>query len=203
MAISASYLLKKIIVATFLRLSFQGISAFYLRPIRACSLRTQNFESQWTMLMSITSMIQGRHTRELWKVNRKFKQLRLWATHVNRKWYQIIERFHSRSQHLCKFIGTKVSVCIRKEFTSHRTGLGHQHGPRFLVLGHQYGRRDEMWKHSIHWSTRTNSVWPFSSPEPLGLICNRFVTLVSLPRDQETKGSGDENAVWPVPYACA
>lgn len=82
--------LKKIIVATFLRLSFQGISAFYLRTIRACSLRTQNFESQWTMLMSITSMIQGLHTRELWKVNGKFKQLRLWATHVNRKWYQIM-----------------------------------------------------------------------------------------------------------------
>ena len=97
MAISASYLygwqiwhqLKKIIVATFLRLSFQGISAFYLRTIRACSLRTQNFESQRTMLMSTTSMIQGRHTRELWKVNRQFKQLRLWATHVSRKWYQI------------------------------------------------------------------------------------------------------------------
>ena len=68
---------EKIIVATFLRLSFQGISAFYLRTIRACSLRTQNFESQRTMMMSITSMIQGRHTRELWKVNRKFKQLRL------------------------------------------------------------------------------------------------------------------------------
>ena len=35
----------------------------------------------------------------------------------------------------------------------------------------------------------------FSSPEPLGLICNRPVAepLVSLPRDQETTGSGDEN----------
>ena len=32
--------------ATFLWLSFQGISAFYLRTIRVCSLRTQNFESQ-------------------------------------------------------------------------------------------------------------------------------------------------------------
>ena len=32
---------------------------------------------------------------------------------------------------------------------------------------------------------------PFSSPEPLGLICNR--PLVSLPRDQETTGSGDED----------
>ena len=50
--------------------------------------------------------------------------------------------FHSRDQHLCKFIGTKESVCIRKEFNSQRIGLGHQHGRRFIVLGHQYGRRD-------------------------------------------------------------
>ena len=61
----------------------------------------------------------------------------------------VIECFHSRGQHLCKFIETKESVCIRKEFNSHRTGLGHQHGRRFIVLGHQYGRRDVMWKHSI------------------------------------------------------
>ena len=39
-----------------------------------------------------------------------------------------IECFHSRGQHLCKFIGTKESVCIKKEFNSHRIGLGHQHG---------------------------------------------------------------------------
>ena len=31
-----------------------------------------------------------------------------------------------------------------KEFNSHRTGLGHQHGRSFIVLGHQYGRRDVM-----------------------------------------------------------
>ena len=55
-----------------------------------------------------------------------------------------IECFHSRGQHLCKFIGTKESVCIRKEFNSHCTGLGHQHGRRFIVLGHQYGRCDVM-----------------------------------------------------------
>ena len=36
-----------------------------------------------------------------------------------------IECFHSRGQHLCKFIGTKESVYIRKEFNSHRIGLGH------------------------------------------------------------------------------
>ena len=61
----------------------------------------------------------------------------------------IIECFHSRDQNLCKFIGTKESICIRREFNSHRIGLGHQHGRRFIVLGHQYGRRDVMWKHSI------------------------------------------------------
>ena len=55
-----------------------------------------------------------------------------------------IKCFHSHGQHLCKFIGTKESVCIRKEFNSHRIGLGHQHGRRFIVLGHQYGRRDVM-----------------------------------------------------------
>ena len=55
-----------------------------------------------------------------------------------------IECFHSRGQHLCKFIGTKESVCIRKELNSQRTGLGHQHGRRFIVVGHQYGRRDVM-----------------------------------------------------------
>ena len=30
----------------------------------------------------------------------------------------------------------KESVYIRKEFNSHRTGLGHKHGCRFIVLGH-------------------------------------------------------------------
>ena len=48
--------------------------------------------------------------------------------------------FHSRGQHLCKFIGTTESVYIRKEFNSHRAGLGHKHGRRFIVLGHKYGR---------------------------------------------------------------
>ena len=55
-----------------------------------------------------------------------------------------VERFHSLGQQLCKFIGTKESVCVRKEFNSHRIGLKHQHGRRFIVLVHQYGRRDFM-----------------------------------------------------------
>ena len=55
-----------------------------------------------------------------------------------------IERFHSRGQHVCKFIGTKENVYRRKEFNSHRTGLGRKHGRRFIVLGRQHGRRDIM-----------------------------------------------------------
>ena len=55
-----------------------------------------------------------------------------------------IECFHSRCQHLCKFIGTKVSVYIKEEFNSHRIGLGHKHGRRFIVLGHKCGRHDVM-----------------------------------------------------------
>ena len=56
----------------------------------------------------------------------------------------LIEPFHSHDQHLRKFIKTKESVYIRKEITSHRTGLKHQHGRRSIVLEHQYGRRDVM-----------------------------------------------------------
>ena len=51
--------------------------------------------------------------------------------------------FHSYGQYLCKVIGTKESVYIRKEFNSHRTGLGHK-----------YGRHDIMWKHTID-----NKMW--------------------------------------------
>ena len=40
-----------------------------------------------------------------------------------------------------QIIETIESVYIRKEFNSHRIGLGHQHGRRFIVLGHQHGRR--------------------------------------------------------------
>ena len=74
-----------------------------------------------------------------------------------------MERFHSRGQHLCKFIGTKESVCIKREFTSHRTVLLHQRGHRFIVLGHQYGRRDVMRKHCI-------AFLPFSCTSPSSLL---------------------------------
>ena len=65
------------------------------------------------------------------------------GVHINLVGFSI-ECFHSRGQHICKFIGTKESVCIKKELNFQRTGLGYQHGRRFIVLGHQYGRRDVM-----------------------------------------------------------
>jgi len=49
----------------------------------------------------------------------------------------------------CKFIGTKGSVYIRKEFNSHRIGLVHQDGCHFIVLGRQYRFGDVMQKYSI------------------------------------------------------
>ena len=73
------------------------------------------------------------------------KQTILVDNFVNKSYNDIeigILCFHSRGQYLCKFIGTKESVYIRKEFNSHRIGLGHKHGRCFIVLGHQYGRHD-------------------------------------------------------------
>ena len=43
----------------------------------------------------------------------------------------------------------KKNFYIRKEFNSHRIFLVHQHGRRFVVLEHQYRRRDVMWKRCI------------------------------------------------------
>ena len=55
-----------------------------------------------------------------------------------------IERFHSRGQHLCKFIGTKESIYIRKEFNFQRIFFGTPTWPPFHCFGHQYGRFDVM-----------------------------------------------------------
>ena len=49
----------------------------------------------------------------------------------------LFERFLTRGQHPCKFIGTKESVYIGMEFNFRRIGLVHQHGRCFIVLGHQ------------------------------------------------------------------
>ena len=78
---------------------------------------------------------------------------------------QSIECFHSRGQHLCKFIGTKESVCIKKR-SSTPTGLSWYTNMVAVSLfwEHQYGRRDVMCKRSIG-SKRTSS-HPRFEPRP-------------------------------------
>ena len=77
--------------------------------------------------------------------NRRYFSLLVTAGPPRLERFQItIERFQSRGQHLCQFIGTKESIYMWKEFNSHRIFLVHQHGRRFIVLEHQYGRRDVM-----------------------------------------------------------
>ena len=93
-----------------------------------------------------------------------------------------IERFHSRGHHLCKFIGTKESICKRKEFNSHGTGLGHQHGRRFIVLGHQCGRRDVMWKHSIN-TKHPNFEWRGQGTGVDSFVLWSYLIWVECPND--------------------
>ena len=47
------------------------------------------------------------------------------------------------------FLEQKKTFYMRKEFNSHRNCLEHDHGRGFIVLEHQYGRRDVMCKRSI------------------------------------------------------
>ena len=73
---------------------------------------------------------------------RKIKQRKLKAGTTNYR------AFSLTWPALCKFIGTKESFYMRKEFNSNRISLEHQYGRRFIALEHQYGRRDVMWKRS-------------------------------------------------------
>ena len=52
--------------------------------------------------------------------------------------------FHSRGLQHCKFLVTK-----EKLFNIYRTHVVNQHGRRFIVFLHKYGRRDVMWKRSL------------------------------------------------------
>ena len=56
-----------------------------------------------------------------------------------------------------QIIGTNGSFIIRKELNSHRIGLGHQCGRRFIVLEHQYGRCGVMFR-DAEWVIRESSV---------------------------------------------
>ena len=130
-----------------------GCCACSIKPWRAWKgIKGRDFQRTCTWITNQGQIIllSGVSTRRFYLANQLVMlRLKVHALTKHLQSTQGIECFHSRGQHLCKFTGTKESVCIRKEFNSHRTRLGHQHGRRFIVLGHQYGRRDVMWKHSI------------------------------------------------------
>ena len=54
-----------------------------------------------------------------------------------------MERFHSRRRQPCL-----LEQKNKKIVQLHSIGLVHQHERRFIILGHKYGCRDFMWKHS-------------------------------------------------------
>ena len=56
----------------------------------------------------------------------------------------------TRANQLYKCIETEEGYYRRKRFHSPTIGLEHQHGRRFIVLGHQYGRRDVMYVKTFH-----------------------------------------------------
>lgn len=77
----------------------------------------------------------------------------------------LVERFHSRSQHLCKFIGKKGNVYTKNESNSYRNGLKHQNGRYGIFLENQYGHGDVMCKRSL------------SFPEEFGRVFDKFSKL--------------------------
>ena len=59
-----------------------------------------------------------------------------------------IERFHSNGKHLCKYIGTKESVYIRKEFNSQRDILATPTWPPFHCFGTPIWPPWRMWRNA-------------------------------------------------------
>ena len=78
--------------------------------------------------------------------------LLLW-NHVTRRpccWSIQQGVFTHVARHLCKYFGTKEIFYLRKGFNSHRAGLEHQHGRRFIVLEHQHSCHDINCKPAIY-----------------------------------------------------
>ena len=78
----------------------------------------------------LLQIFSGRTCRERVKISRDVVHV----SHVGLPKH-LIECFHSRGQDLSKFIATKESVYIRKEFNFYGIYLENQHGGHFIVLG--------------------------------------------------------------------
>ena len=91
-----------------------------------------------------------------------------------------MERFCSRGQHQVQIHWNKGKRLHKKEFNSHRIDSKHQHGRRFIVLGHQYGCRDVTWKHHCFgasiWRTLT-SLWKRSIKNSVQLLSKVFLLI--------------------------
>ena len=99
----------------------KGMSRFHGNRLRA-AFSAKRGSLSWVLLLDFFDLSVSTDRLLLyhsWQI--------LWPFRI-RRWRLSIECFQSRGQHLCKFIGTKKSVYIRKEFNSRRIGLGHQHG---------------------------------------------------------------------------
>ena len=78
------------------------------------------------------------------------------ASRLSSPWYWSIRKRGCKKAHTTLvFVQRFPPVSIQKRRLSnkrvqpYRICLGHQHGYRFIVFKHQYGRHDVMWKHSI------------------------------------------------------
>ena len=73
----------------------------------------------------------------------------------------VIERFHSRGQHLWKKRKESNSyrICLEHQYGGRFIVLEHRYGRRFIVLEHQYGSNDVMWKRSITSRVVRSLVW--------------------------------------------
>ena len=105
----------------------------------------------------------------------------IWWAYI---WGAFIERFHSSGQRLCKFIGKKKAFTWEKISTPRCFFLVQQHSGRFIVLEHQNGRHDVMWKRSIislsnkHWKVSIGALpGRPSSKKENGLVFNSFLSI--------------------------
>ena len=86
---------------------------------------------------------------------------------------------------------------MKKVFNPHRILLVHQHGRCFIVLVHQYGLRDVMWKRSIMGGRPSRSYQGLDASRSLPRVINSFRLLKSATK--RSKSSGDNvNAVLPL-----
>ena len=114
----------------------KGMSRFHGNRLRA-AFSAKRGSLSWVLLLDFFDLSVSTDRLSLyhsWQI--------LWPFRI-RRWRLSIECFHSRGQHLCKFIGTKKRL-HKKRVQLPKDWIGTPTWPLFIVLGHQYGRCDVM-----------------------------------------------------------